>query len=177
MAITLTSAALATAIKKPLEVAERLLPVASALVTRYGPLAPDAIQNEAVIRCSGWLANQPASACSRDQVGLPGGNRRFSLSVPRAGALRGWGNGPAVSLEGPPGRFGLSGSPNVWDRLSGSASPDTTGSRRGLHVPFPSWVGGEDVDGEDVDVSSAMITFPAKAVLPGGPPSRLTTRL
>ena len=102
MAITLTSAALATAIKKPLEVAERLLPVASDPgETRYGPNAPtDAIQNEAVIRTSGWLVNQPASACSRDQVGLPdkGIAQVFAFRPSTWRALRGSG---AMSLLSP----------------------------------------------------------------------------
>ena len=98
MAVTLTSAALATAIKKPLEVAERLLPVASILVERYAPNAPTEIQNEATIRCSGFLANQPASACSRDQVGLPGGIAQVFAFRPSTGALRGSG---AMSLLSP----------------------------------------------------------------------------
>ena len=87
MAVTLTSAALATAIKKPLEVAERLLPVASILVERYAPNAPTEIQNEATIRCSGFLANQPASACSRDQVALPGGISQVFAFRPSSGSF------------------------------------------------------------------------------------------
>ena len=36
--------------------AARLLAVASELVTRYAPGAPDAISNEAVTRCAGYLS-------------------------------------------------------------------------------------------------------------------------
>ena len=146
MAITLTSAALATAIKKPLEVAERLLPVASALVTRYGPLAPDAIQNEAVIRCSGWLANQPASACSRDQVALPGGLGQIFAFRPSLGALRGSGGmallSPWVRRRGgliPGNGVGTPASPDTQDQGGASMSHFRAGF----------------VGGEDVDVSSA----------------------
>ena len=91
MAVTISAADLAAAIGKPLPVAERLLPVSSALVERYAPEAPEAIQNEATIRCSGWLANQPASACSRDQVALPGGLSQVFAFRPSLGALRGSG--------------------------------------------------------------------------------------
>ena len=92
MAVTLTAQALATAIGKKLPVAERLLPVSSALVERYAPLAPDAIQNEAVIRCSGWLSNQPASACAREQISFGGGAlSQVAVFRPSTGALRGSG--------------------------------------------------------------------------------------
>ena len=146
MAITLTSAALATAIKKPLEVAERLLPVASALVTRYGPLAPDAIQNEAVIRTSGWLENQPASACSRDQVALPGGLSQVFAFRPSLGALRGSG---AMALLSPwkVRRGGLI----PGNGVGTPASPDTQDQGGASMSHFRAGF----VGGEDVDVSSA----------------------
>ena len=96
MAVTLTSAALATAIKKPLEVAERLLPVASALVTRYGPLAPDAIQDEAVIRTAGHLAGQPATNCIREQSGIGDISQIFTFR-PSLSALKGSGAAALLS--------------------------------------------------------------------------------
>ena len=50
MAVTLTSAELASAAGVSSEQAERLLPVAKALVERYTPTAPVAILNEAANR-------------------------------------------------------------------------------------------------------------------------------
>ena len=133
MAVTLTAQALADAIGKPLAVAERLLPVASALVLRFTEAAPDSISDEAVVRTSGWLANQPASACSRDQVALPGGlGQTFNFRPSIGRAAREWGYGPAESLESPPGRA------YSWERCGDSRKPRYAGSRRGLHVPFPS---------------------------------------
>ena len=46
---------LAAAIGSTAEIAERLGPVASALIEEYADGAPIPIKNEAVIRCSGWL--------------------------------------------------------------------------------------------------------------------------
>ena len=69
MAVTLSSAALATAIRQPADVAERLLPVTTELVERYAPHAPEAIQNEAVVRCAGYLAQQPSDARRSTTVG------------------------------------------------------------------------------------------------------------
>ena len=61
MAVTLTVEALAAAVgfsagadTKP---AGRVLPVATALVEDYAPAAPEAVQNEAVIRFAGYLLN------------------------------------------------------------------------------------------------------------------------
>ena len=48
---------------------DRLGSTAAALVERYAPLAPLAIKNEATIRCSGWLAGQPAAAVRSESVG------------------------------------------------------------------------------------------------------------
>ena len=49
--------------------AERVLPVVSALVERYASGAPEAVQNEAAIRCAGWLADHPMSARMSEEVG------------------------------------------------------------------------------------------------------------
>ena len=146
MAVTITAADLATAIKKPLEVAERLLPVASALVTRYGPLAPDAIQDEAVIRTAGHLAGQPPANCVRDQVSIGSNLTQVFAFRPSLSALRGSG-GMALLSPWKVRRAGLV----PGSAVSVPASPDTTGQ------------GGDDmshfragfVGGEDVDVSSA----------------------
>ena len=62
MAVTLDAAALAEALRRDLPLAERLLPTCAALVQRYAPAAPEAVQNEAAIRCAGYLAEQPKAA-------------------------------------------------------------------------------------------------------------------
>ena len=69
MAVTLTAAALAAAIRQPADVAARLLPVATELVERYAPAAPESVQNEAAIRCAGYLAQQPSDARRSTTVG------------------------------------------------------------------------------------------------------------
>ena len=69
MAVTLTADVLAGAIGADRETADRLLPVASALVERHAPNAPEAVQNEAAIRCAGWLAQAPSSGLRHYQIG------------------------------------------------------------------------------------------------------------
>ena len=69
MALTLTAAELAEVIGVDSAAAARLLPVATALVTRYAPDAPAAISNEAAIRCAGWLAEQPSAAIRSETEG------------------------------------------------------------------------------------------------------------
>ena len=69
MAVTLDATALAEALAVNQALADRLLPVAVALVTRYAPEAPDTIANEAVIRCAGWLSEAPASGARMERVG------------------------------------------------------------------------------------------------------------
>ena len=44
-------------------------PVAVSLVERYAPAAPDGVQNEATIRCAGWLADTPAASLQAEQYG------------------------------------------------------------------------------------------------------------
>ena len=69
MAVTITAADLAAAIHQPAAVAARLLAVATELVERYAPAAPEAVANEAVIRTSGYLAQHPADARREATVG------------------------------------------------------------------------------------------------------------
>ena len=69
MAVTLDAAELAAALGVESAIATRLLPVASALVEKYAPAAPEAIQNEATIRTSGWLSEQPAAAVRSERIG------------------------------------------------------------------------------------------------------------
>ena len=146
MAVTITAADLATAIGKKPEIATRLLPVSSILVERYAPNAPTEIQNEAVIRCSGWLANQPASACSRDQVALPGGLGQIFAFRPSTGALRGSGAMGLLSTFKVRRGGLISGS-----AVSVPASPSTTDQGGASMSHFRAGF----VGGEPVDVSSA----------------------
>ena len=67
MAVTLTPAGLAEALPKGAPAA-RLLPVAVALVQDYAPDAPEALQNEAVIRFAGYLAEARFGAVSSRSV-------------------------------------------------------------------------------------------------------------
>ena len=69
MAVTITEEALAQAIRVDTATATRLLAVATALVERYAPDAPDAISNEAAVRSAGWLAEQPAAAIRAETEG------------------------------------------------------------------------------------------------------------
>lgn len=48
---------------------ERLLAVATRLVTRFAPDAPDEVLNEAVVRCVGWLAETPPSGVRQMSTG------------------------------------------------------------------------------------------------------------
>ena len=62
----------------------RLGAAASALVEEHAPLAPQAIRNEAVVRCAGWLLESPSSGI-RSQAE---GDIRTSFSPTMTGALR-----------------------------------------------------------------------------------------
>ena len=69
MAMTLTDAEIAAALAVNDALAARLHAVAVALVERYAPDAPPAVQNEAAIRCAGWLAESPAGAIRSEVTG------------------------------------------------------------------------------------------------------------
>ena len=69
MAVALTTADLEAAAGISSATAVRLLPVATALVEDYAPAAPTALQNEAVVRVAGYLAQTPASTLRRVDVG------------------------------------------------------------------------------------------------------------
>ena len=84
MAVTITEEALAQAIRVDTATATRLLAVATALVERYAPDAPDAISNEAAIRSAGWLAEQPAAAIRSESEG----DIRTSYATTAMSALR-----------------------------------------------------------------------------------------
>ena len=69
MAVTLTAAELAQTVGVDSATATRLLSVATALVTKYAPDAPDAISNEAAIRTAAWLNEAPASGVRSESIG------------------------------------------------------------------------------------------------------------
>ena len=67
MAVTLTDAELASALAVNDALALRLLPVSVALVERFAPAAPEAVQNEAVVRFVGWLLQAPSDGRTTDR--------------------------------------------------------------------------------------------------------------
>ena len=69
MAVTLIEAELEAALGVNPALAARLYPVAVALVERYAPDAPEAVQNEAVIRTAGWLDEQPRGGVRSETIG------------------------------------------------------------------------------------------------------------
>ena len=69
MAVTLSESELAGALGVNQALADRLHPVAVALVGRYAPAAPDAVANEAAIRCAGWLADKPSASLQSERFG------------------------------------------------------------------------------------------------------------
>ena len=69
MAVTLTGQQLADETAAGLDRAERILAVASAIVLEYAPHAPDALQNEAVIRLGGYLAQSDYGTVREESIG------------------------------------------------------------------------------------------------------------
>ena len=69
VAVTITPVQLRQALEAHPAMAERLHPVAVALVERYAPDAPEDIQNEATIRVAGWLYETPSSGVRSEAVG------------------------------------------------------------------------------------------------------------
>ena len=63
---------------------DRLGSTAAALVERHAATAPQPIKNEAIIRCAGWLAQQPAASVGSESVG----DIRTSFAPSMTGALR-----------------------------------------------------------------------------------------
>ena len=85
MAVSLTDVELQRALSVNLELATRLHPVAVALVELYAPDAPAPVQNEATIRCAGWLVEAPAGPFRSETTG----DVRSGFDTSRAlGALR-----------------------------------------------------------------------------------------
>ena len=80
----MTAAELAAVIGTDATRAGHILAAAWALVARYAPAAPEAMLREAVIRTSGWLAEQPAAAVRSESVG----DISTSYAPTHTGALR-----------------------------------------------------------------------------------------
>ena len=73
----------------------RLLAVASELVEDYAPLAPEAVQNEAVVRLCGWLLTAPSDGRTTDRddtymVRWSAGSQRGFLLSGAQDLLRPW---------------------------------------------------------------------------------------
>lgn len=64
--------------------AAQLLAVATALVERYAPAAPDAVQNEAAVRTAGWIMERPDHGVVSERVG----ELEARVSPGQLGALR-----------------------------------------------------------------------------------------
>ena len=69
MAVTITVSEVAAETGANSATAERLLAVSVALVERYGANAPEAIENEAALRISGYLFAQPKASIRSESVG------------------------------------------------------------------------------------------------------------
>ena len=69
VAVTLTAEALAAETGAELEQARRLLAVATARVEKYAPVAPETLQNEAVIRYSGYLSGSDYGGVQSESIG------------------------------------------------------------------------------------------------------------
>ena len=69
MAVTLTATDLAVALAVNQVLADRLHPVAVALVERYASDAPEAVANEAAVRTAGWLAESPHGPIRSETTG------------------------------------------------------------------------------------------------------------
>ena len=69
MAVTITAQQLADETGASLERATRVLAVATAAVIQYAPAAPEALQNEAVIRFGGYLLGSDYGPITDESIG------------------------------------------------------------------------------------------------------------
>ena len=69
MAVTLIAETLAAETGAELEQARRLLAVATETVEKYAPVAPETLQNEAVIRYVGYLSGSDYGGVKSESVG------------------------------------------------------------------------------------------------------------
>ncbi len=80
----ITAAELALLIGTDAARAEHVLAATWALVERYSPAAPAAVQREAVIRAGGWIVQQPAAGVRSETEG----DIATSFAPSMTGALR-----------------------------------------------------------------------------------------
>lgn len=69
MAVTITAQQLADETGITVDRAERLLTVASQVVTEYAPEAPEAVANEAVVRFAGYLGQADYGTVRDESIG------------------------------------------------------------------------------------------------------------
>ena len=69
MAVTITAAELSAETAATLDRAERILPVASAIVLEYAAEAPTVLLNEAVIRLAGYLVQSDYGTIREETIG------------------------------------------------------------------------------------------------------------
>ena len=93
--VLISAADLAAAIGAPEDVAARLLAVTKAHVERYAPGPPDEVQDEAVIRFSGYLFSSPGFGPYRK---LEVGGTAFEMPPTHGPAFR---NSSAMALLSP----------------------------------------------------------------------------
>ena len=94
MAVTILVADVAVAAQLDEATATRLLAVATSLVERFAPDAPEGIQNEAAIRVCGWLDHSALGSIAQ----VTTGPRTTEYAVGQHGALR---HSGAMSLLSP----------------------------------------------------------------------------
>ena len=94
MPITVTAAVIATELGATAAQADRLLIVATELVTHFAPAAPDAVLNEATLRVCGWLFQTPMGSIKSEAAGPV----RISYATHEKNALR---HSGAMSLLSP----------------------------------------------------------------------------
>ena len=98
MAVTIQADALATELNIPPTTAARLLPVATEMVTRYAPQAPDAMANEGVIRLAGYMASTSHYGAIRSSEVGPAQSRK--RSQPRHDVSQQWGASLVDPIQG-----------------------------------------------------------------------------
>ena len=69
MAVTIGVEAFSAAVGVDAETGSRLLEIATELVDRYAPAAPNAVSNEAAIRTAAWLHEAPAGGQTSEGIG------------------------------------------------------------------------------------------------------------
>ena len=69
MAVTISAVEVAAETGSDSATAERLLAASVALIEKYGSNAPEAIENEAALRISGYLFGQPKASIRAESVG------------------------------------------------------------------------------------------------------------